>query len=134
MDLRPDWFDIRVFQGSGLSSDPSTEVVRASEGKKANFLPVLGYGLALLAILKRQPRGKSRPRSACWHSTRFAESLNEPKLAPWRAEIVHPFKCLSRVPNEVQAMSEQMLGVLLERAAHFLRYETFYCNLFDECL
>lgn len=38
MDLRPDWFDIRVFQGSGLSSDPSTEVGRAPQGKKVNFI------------------------------------------------------------------------------------------------
>ena len=65
------------------------------------------------------------------------DSLKASMSRNWRhgeLEIVHPFKCLSRVPNEVQAMSQQMLGVLLERGAHFLRYETFYCNLFDECL
>jgi len=38
MDLRPDWFDIRVFQGSGLSSDPSTEVVSVLLGEAAKLV------------------------------------------------------------------------------------------------
>ena len=62
------------------------------------------------------------------------DSLKASMSRNWRHGELEIVQCLSRVPNEVQAMSEQMLGVLLERAAHFLRYETFYCNLFDERL